>query len=45
MKTMTFFNWIVFFDKATFELHGSVNEHNFRYWNDKNPQWMRDSPT
>jgi len=45
MKTITFFNWIVFFDEVTFELHGSVNEHNFRYWIDENPHWMRNFHT
>ena len=40
-----FFNWIVFSDEATFELHGSVNRHNCRYWSDENPHWMRDSHT
>ncbi|KMQ82140.1 transposable element tc3 transposase, partial [Lasius niger] len=40
-----FFNWICFSDEATFELNGSVNRQNMRYWADENPHWMRDSHT
>lgn len=31
-----------FSDEATFELNGSANQHNLRYWTDENPHWMRD---
>ncbi|KMQ85171.1 transposable element tc3 transposase [Lasius niger] len=37
------FNNIVFSDEATFELTGNV--HNFRYWSDVNPDWVRDNHT
>ncbi|XP_018358516.1 PREDICTED: uncharacterized protein LOC108758200 [Trachymyrmex cornetzi] len=40
-----FFNWICFSDEATFELSGSVNRQNMRYWADENPHWMRESHT
>src|SRR5215467_5317971 len=40
-----FFNWICFSDEATFELNGSVNRQNLRYWADNNPHWMRDCHT
>jgi len=40
-----FFNWICFSDEATFELNGSVNRQNMRYWADEHPHWMRDSHT
>ncbi|EFN68079.1 hypothetical protein EAG_05235, partial [Camponotus floridanus] len=40
-----FFTWICFSDEATFELNGSVNRHNMRYWADENPHWMRDCHT
>lgn len=36
---------IVFSDEATFELTGNVNRHNFRYWSDNNPHWMREKKT
>lgn len=35
-----FFTWTCFSDEATFELNGSVNRHNMRYWADENPYWM-----
>jgi len=38
-----FFNWTVFSDKTTFELHKSVNRHNCRNWSNENPHWMKDS--
>lgn len=41
----TFFNRIVFSDEATFQLNGTVNRHNCRYWSDENPHWMRESHT
>lgn len=41
----TFFDNIIFSDEATFQLTGEVNTHNCRYWNDKNPRWMRDEHT
>lgn len=34
-------NNIVFSDEATFELSGTVNRHNCRYWSNINPHWMR----
>jgi hypothetical protein len=40
-----FFTWICFSDEATFQLNGSVNQHNMRYWADQNPHWMRDCYT
>jgi len=40
-----FFNWICFSDEATFELNGSVNRQNLRYWANNNPHWMRDCHT
>lgn len=36
---------IVFSDEATFELHGTLNRHNCRYWETTNPNWMRDDRT
>ena len=40
-----FFNWICFSVEATFEMSGSVNRQNMRYWADVNPHWMKDSHT
>ena len=36
---------IVFSDEATFQLNGEVNRHNFRYWSDTNPHWIKESHT
>ncbi|EFN81575.1 hypothetical protein EAI_17384, partial [Harpegnathos saltator] len=36
---------IVFSDEATFQLNGTCNRHNCRYWADENPHWMRESKT
>lgn len=33
---------IVFSDEATFELDGTLNRHNCRYWADTNPHWPRE---
>ncbi|EFN87724.1 hypothetical protein EAI_08587, partial [Harpegnathos saltator] len=40
-----FLNFIVFSDEALFEINGSVNRHNCRYWTDENPHWMSDLRT
>ncbi|XP_011860094.1 PREDICTED: uncharacterized protein LOC105557457 [Vollenhovia emeryi] len=40
-----FLFWTCFSDEATFELSGSVNRHNMRYWTDENPHWMREHRT
>ena len=32
---------ILFSDEAIFYLSGNVNRHNFRYWSDTNPHWMK----
>lgn len=32
---------IVFSDEATFQLDGTLNRHNCRYWSDVNPDWIR----
>ncbi|XP_026823780.1 uncharacterized protein LOC113561483 [Ooceraea biroi] len=40
-----YFDHIIFFDEASFELNGAVNRHNCRYWSDENPHWMRDLRT
>lgn len=37
--------WTCFSDEATFELNGSVNRHNMRYWSNENPHWMTESHT
>lgn len=33
---------IAFTDEATFQLDGTLNRHNCRYWSDENPHWMRE---
>lgn len=33
---------IAFSDEATFQLDGSLNRHNCRYWAQENPHWMRE---
>lgn len=33
---------IVFSDEATFQLDGTLNRHNCRYWAAENPHWMRE---
>jgi len=33
---------IVFSDEATFQLDGTLNRHNCRYWADSNPHWARE---
>ncbi|EFN82013.1 hypothetical protein EAI_17228, partial [Harpegnathos saltator] len=35
-----FLNFIVFSAEAMFQINGSVNRHNCRYWNNENPHWM-----
>ncbi|EFN80241.1 hypothetical protein EAI_05895, partial [Harpegnathos saltator] len=40
-----FFTWICFSDETIFELNGSVNRYNLRYWTDENPHWTRDYHT
>ena len=35
---------LLFSDEAHFSIHGGVNHHNFRYWNDNNPHWCREEP-
>lgn len=32
--------FLVFSDKATFKLNGTINRHNCRFWPDTNPKWM-----
>lgn len=34
---------IVFTDEATFTLTGEVNNQNFRFWSDENPNWVRET--
>ncbi|XP_024869057.1 uncharacterized protein LOC112452865, partial [Temnothorax curvispinosus] len=41
----TFLDNIIFSDEASFELNGTVNRQNCRYWSDENPHWMRDLHT
>jgi len=36
---------IVFSDEATFELNGTLNRHNCRYWDNVNPYWKREDNT
>ncbi|EFN85433.1 hypothetical protein EAI_04163, partial [Harpegnathos saltator] len=36
-----FINQIVFIDEATFTLTGEVNNKNFRFWSDENPNWRK----
>lgn len=36
---------ILFSDEASFELYGTVNRHNCRYWSDTNPHWSFESKT
>lgn len=36
---------IAFTDEATFQLDGTLNRHNCRYWSDSNPHWMREQHT
>jgi len=36
---------IVFTDKATFTLTGEVNNQNFRFWYNENPNWVRETHT
>jgi len=36
---------IVFTDEATFTLTGEVNNQNFRFWYNENPNWMRETHT
>ncbi|XP_025160506.1 uncharacterized protein LOC112589866 [Harpegnathos saltator] len=36
---------IVFTDEATFTLTGEVNNQNFRFWSDENPNWVRETHT
>ncbi|XP_018375240.1 PREDICTED: uncharacterized protein LOC108769006 [Trachymyrmex cornetzi] len=40
-----FLSRIVFSDEATFQLNGTLNRHNCRYWETTNPNWMRDNRT
>lgn len=40
-----FLFWTCFSDEATFELSGSVNRHNMRYWSTENPHWTREHKT
>lgn len=42
---LNFLYRIVFSDEATFQINGNINRHNFRYWSDVNPNWMRDNHT
>jgi hypothetical protein len=35
---------IMFSDEAHFEVHGGVNNQNFRYWSDSNSNWYREAP-
>lgn len=41
----TFVNRIVFSDEATFQLNGTVNRQNCRYWAPKNPHWTMEANT
>jgi len=36
---------IVFLDEVIFELNGSVNRHNCRFWSDNNSHWMLEAHT
>ena len=36
---------IVFSDEATFQLNGTLNRHNCRYWAEQNPNWMWEDKT
>lgn len=40
-----FIHNIVFSDEATFQINGSLNRHNCRYWAAENPHWMREDNT
>lgn len=40
-----FLSQIVFSDESTFQLNGEVNRHNFRYWSNENPHWLREHHT
>jgi hypothetical protein len=35
---------LLFSDEAHFSIHGDVNHHNFRYWDNINPHWCREKP-
>lgn len=34
---------LIFTDEATFQITGTLNRHNCRYWAVENPNWMRES--
>lgn len=36
---------IVFSDEATFQLNGTINRYNCRYWSDANPYWIEQNHT
>ena len=38
-------NKLLMSDKAYFNLHGTVNKHNFRYWSAANPHELHQRPT
>lgn len=40
-----FISMICFSDEATFNLHGTINRHNSRYWSNQNPHWMTENHT
>ena len=40
-KTSHFLNNILFSDKTTFTLNGTVDRHNCRYWSRENPYWTQ----
>jgi len=44
-RNIQFLFWTCFSDEATFDLTGSVNRHNVRYWATENPNWMKEHHT
>lgn len=40
-----FLFWTCFSDEATFDMMGSVNRQNMRYWATENPHWMKEHHT
>lgn len=45
LADLQFINKIVFSDEATFQLNGTVNRQNCRYWSRENPHWMMEAHT
>lgn len=44
-ENLDYIKRICFSDEASFNLHGTVNRHNCRYWSNSNPHWFREAHT